>query len=110
MSVTFQRLSGLYNALINSEYLLALLNLDKISTLSKAAGRPRFFTVVGGEFVFDRVPDSEYTIQVQYYRKPAVMTTDSSCPEGLPSHLAKTLLKLNCIYFVIYNFCNECCN
>jgi hypothetical protein len=43
MSVTFQRLSGLYNALINSEYLLALLNLDKISTLSKAAGRPRFF-------------------------------------------------------------------
>lgn len=35
-----------------------------------AQGMPRFFTVVGGEIVFDRTPDSEYTIQVQYYRKP----------------------------------------
>jgi hypothetical protein len=32
-------------------------------------GRPNFFTIVGNEIQFDRLPDSEYTIEIQYYRK-----------------------------------------
>ena len=39
----FQRLSKLYNALINSEYLLVVLNLDRISMSSKVLGRPSVF-------------------------------------------------------------------
>lgn len=46
-----------------------------------ATGRPNFFTVVGNELQFDRIPDSEYTIEIQYYRKApslsdAVQTND----------------------------------
>lgn len=37
-------------------------------------GQPRFFTVVGTELEFDRVPDSAYTIQIQYYKKPDPIT------------------------------------
>jgi len=37
-------------------------------------GQPRFFTVVGTELEFDRVPDSAYTIQIQYYKKPDPLT------------------------------------
>lgn len=37
-------------------------------------GQPRFFTVVGTELEFDRVPDSSYTIQIQYYKKPDPIT------------------------------------
>ena len=43
--------------------------LRKIST-----GQPRFFSVVGVELEFDRVPDSAYTIQIQYYKKPDPIT------------------------------------
>ena len=46
-----------------------------------ATGRPNFFSVVGNELQFDRVPDSAYTIEIQYYRKApslnvAVQTND----------------------------------
>lgn len=37
-------------------------------------GQPRFFTVVGTELEFDRVPDTAYTIQIQYYKKPDPLT------------------------------------
>lgn len=40
-------------------------------------GQPRFFTVVGTELEFDRVPDSSYTIQIQYYKKPDPITEDN---------------------------------
>lgn len=33
-------------------------------------GQPRFFTIVGNEIEFDRVPDSNYTIEVQCYVRP----------------------------------------
>ena len=34
-----------------------------------ATGKPTFFTVIGNEIQFDRVPDSAYTLEIQYYRK-----------------------------------------
>jgi hypothetical protein len=40
-------------------------------------GQPRFFTVVGTELEFDRVPDSAYTIQIQYYKKPDPITASN---------------------------------
>lgn len=39
-----------------------------------ATGLPRFFTVVGNEIEFDRTPDTAYTIQIQYYKKPDPIT------------------------------------
>lgn len=39
-----------------------------------STGQPRFFTVVGTELEFDRAPDSAYTIQIQYYKKPDAIT------------------------------------
>lgn len=49
-------------------------------------GMPSSFTIVGNEIQFDRVPDSEYTIQVQYYRKSLPLTADNQTNEILTSH------------------------
>ena len=34
-----------------------------------ASGRPNFFTIIGNEVQLDRVPDSGYTLEIQYFRK-----------------------------------------
>tara|TARA_R110002096_G_scaffold153968_1_gene318009 strand:+ start:575 stop:1198 length:624 start_codon:yes stop_codon:yes gene_type:complete len=39
-----------------------------------STGQPRFFSVIGNEIEFDRTPDSAYTIQIQYYKKPDPIT------------------------------------
>jgi hypothetical protein len=49
-------------------------------------GRPSYFTVVGNELQFDRVPDSEYTIQIQYYRKALPLTAANQTNEILTNH------------------------
>jgi len=44
---------------------------------SPTTGQPRFFTVIGNEIEFDVTPDSNYTIQIQYYKKPDPLTPDN---------------------------------
>ena len=51
-----------------------------------STGMPRFFTVVGNELQFDRVPDSEYTIEIQYYRKATPLTEANQTNEILTNH------------------------
>ena len=51
-----------------------------------APGRPSFFTIVGNEIQFDRVPDSDYTIQIQYYRKALPLTAANQTNEILTNH------------------------
>lgn len=40
-----------------------------------ATGKPTFFTIIGNEIQFDRVPDSAYTLEIQYYRKEPSLST-----------------------------------
>ena len=49
-------------------------------------GRPSFFTVVGNEIQFDKVPDSEYTIEIQYYRKSTPLTEANQTNDILTNH------------------------
>ena len=49
-------------------------------------GRPRFFSVVGNEIEFDRTPDSEYTIQIQYYKKPEPLTEVNQTNSVMTNH------------------------
>ncbi len=51
-----------------------------------ATGRPTFFTVVGNELQFDRLPDSSYTVEIQYYRKAASLSVSVQTNEILTSH------------------------
>ena len=51
-----------------------------------STGRPNFFTIVGNELQFDRVPDSSYTIEIQYFRKAAALTLLNQTNEILTSH------------------------
>ncbi len=51
-----------------------------------ATGRPNFYTVVGNELQFDRVPDSSYTIEIQYFRKATPLTTANQTNDILTSH------------------------
>ncbi len=53
---------------------------------SVSTGRPSYFTIVGNELQFDRVPDSEYTIQIQYYRKAPALTALNQTNEILTNH------------------------
>ncbi len=51
-----------------------------------STGRPNFFTVVGNELQFDRTPDSEYTIEIQYFRKATPLSDENLTNEILTSH------------------------
>lgn len=51
-----------------------------------ATGRPNFFTIVGNEIQLDRIPDSDYTLEVQYYRKSTPLSDDNLTNEILTSH------------------------
>lgn len=47
-------------------------------------GRPCFFTVIGTQIEFDRVPDEELTIEIQYFSK------DDALTEASPTNLVLT--------------------
>lgn len=49
-------------------------------------GRPNFFTVIGGEIQFDRTPDSDYTVEVQYFRKATPLSDTNLTNEILTNH------------------------
>jgi hypothetical protein len=49
-------------------------------------GRPNFFTVVGNEIQFDRIPDSNYQIEIQYYRKALPLTPANQTNEILTNY------------------------
>ena len=51
-----------------------------------SGGRPNFFTVIGNEIQFDRTPDSEYTIEIQYFKKADALTELNQTNEILTSH------------------------
>jgi hypothetical protein len=51
-----------------------------------STGRPSFFTIVGDEVQLDRVPDSEYTLEIQYFRKATPLDVDNQTNEILTSH------------------------
>jgi len=46
-------------------------------------GRPQRASILGNKLYFDPVPDSAYTVEVEYYEAPLAMSSDndtSSCP------------------------------
>lgn len=51
-----------------------------------ATGRPTFFTIIGNEIQLDRVPDSEYTLEVQYFRKATPLSDTNLTNEILTDH------------------------
>lgn len=53
----------------------------KVST-----GRPNFFTVIGNEIQFDVTPDSDYIVEVQYFRKATPLSDANLTNEILTNH------------------------
>ncbi len=51
-----------------------------------ATGRPNFFTIIGNEIQLDRLPDDEYVLEVQYFRKAVPLSNDNQTNEILTSH------------------------
>ena len=51
-----------------------------------ATGKPTFFTIIGNDIQFDRVPDSAYTLEIQYYRKEPSLSTLIQTNAILTSH------------------------
>ena len=51
-----------------------------------ATGRPSFFTVIGNQMQFDRTPDSEYTLEIQYFRKATPLSDLNLTNEILTDH------------------------
>jgi len=49
-------------------------------------GLPRYFSVVGNELEFNVTPDSAYTIQMQYYKKPDPITPANQTNSVLTNH------------------------
>ena len=49
-------------------------------------GRPLFFSIIGNNIEFDCTPDSEYTIEMQYFKKVDPLTQANQTNEILTSH------------------------
>lgn len=49
-------------------------------------GKPNFFTINGSQVEFDRTPDDEYTVEIQYYRKAEPLSDDNQTNEILTQH------------------------
>jgi hypothetical protein len=49
-------------------------------------GQPKFFTILGGQVEFDRTPDNEYTIEIQYFRRPTNLDEGNQTNEVLANH------------------------
>jgi hypothetical protein len=56
--------------------------------LSRRTGpaRPMFFSIIGNNIEFDCVPDSEYTIEMQYFKKADALTPANQTNEILTLH------------------------
>lgn len=50
------------------------------------SGIPQFYSILGEQIEFDRTPDSEYSIELQYYRKALPLTDANQTNEILTSH------------------------
>lgn len=48
--------------------------------------RPQFFSIIGNNIEFDCVPDSEYTIEMQYFKKAEPLTVTNQTNEILTAH------------------------
>lgn len=48
--------------------------------------RPCFFTIIGTQIEMDRIPDSVYEIQIQYYAEPAALTSAAPTNDLLTNH------------------------
>jgi hypothetical protein len=53
-------------------------SLDNLSWNYPSASKPRFFSVVGGQFRFLPVPDSSYTGELAYYAKLSKLSTSNT--------------------------------
>ena len=51
-----------------------------------STGRPQFFTIVGNEIQLDRTPDSEYTLEIQYFKKATPLSDLNLTNEILTNH------------------------
>ena len=51
-----------------------------------ATGRPTFFTIVGNEVQLDRVHDSEYTLEIQYFKRAAALSVTNQTNDVLTNH------------------------
>lgn len=49
-------------------------------------GRPNFYTIIGNEIQFDRTPDNEYTVELQYFRKAEPLSTSNQTNEILTKY------------------------
>jgi len=58
---------------------------------SNATGRPECFYRLGEQVYFYPIPDAVYTIQYDYFLKPANLTLDTDTPQ-LPTEWEKTLI------------------
>jgi len=51
-----------------------------------ATGKPLFYTIVGNEIQFGRVPDSDYTLEIQYFRKATPLSDANQTNDILTNH------------------------
>ena len=51
-----------------------------------AQGRPTSFSIIGDQIEFNRTPDSEYTIEFQYYKKATPLSLTNQTNEILTNH------------------------
>ena len=48
------------------------------SNYEQTAGKPKYYAVIAGNLQFERIPDSAYTIYINYYKKPTALSASNA--------------------------------
>ena len=48
------------------------------SVYQNSAGKPKYYSIIGGEFEFERVPDATYDLYVVYYKKLTALSDSNT--------------------------------
>lgn len=76
------------------DYYAFALFLKQISNLGLAeSGSIYRVAIKGTKIYYQGIPTASTTLGAHYYRVPATLALDGDVPEGIPTHLAKDLLK-----------------
>lgn len=58
---------------------LKYVSKDQITQyFQSAAGKPNFYTIIGTQFEFNRIPDSAYTIEIGHYKLTSLSDSDTT--------------------------------
>ena len=81
--------------------LLPMSSAQIVENFEPTAGKPKYYSVIGSNIEFERMPDSTYTLYVNYYKKLTALS-DSNTTNDILTYYPSVYLYGACMAAAIY--------